>query len=130
MESTSTLALYSNETSESSESNESHESSQLNETNELPDYSFSSSNTFDEILKIGNKYHITWLLMNSLMHNIIKQFDAVIFGGAVRDLLLHNYNARQFYKLYTNEIRFLFCETLELSQQPQLLQQEKRQKNT
>ena len=59
---------------------------------------------FDEVLEKGNKTHVTWLLMSSLMRNIVKQFDAVIFGGAVRDLFLHSYTSRKFYKLYRSEI--------------------------
>ena len=55
---------------------------------------------FAEILEKGNKTHVTWLLMSCLMRNIIKRFDAVIFGGAVRDLLRHSYSSRKFYKLY------------------------------
>ena len=55
---------------------------------------------FAEILEKGNKTHVTWLLMSCLMRNIVKRFDAVIFGGAVRDLILHSYTSRKFYKLY------------------------------
>jgi len=58
---------------------------------------------FDEVLEKGNKTHVTWLLMSSLMRNIVKQFDAVIFGGAVRDLFLHSYTSRKFYKLYKSD---------------------------
>lgn len=58
------------------------------------------SQAFAEILEKGNKTHIIWLLMSCLMRNIVKRFDAVIFGGAVRDLLLHSYSSRKFYKLY------------------------------
>ena len=58
------------------------------------------SQAFSEILEKGNKTHITWLLVSGLMRNIVKKFDAVIFGGAVRDLLLHSYSSRKFYKLY------------------------------
>ena len=51
-----------------------------------------TSKWFLEILEKGNKTHVTWLLMSCLMRNIVKRFDAVIFGGAVRDLFLHSYN--------------------------------------
>jgi len=56
--------------------------------------------SFLDILEKGNKTHITWLLTSCLMRNIVKRFDAVIFGGAVRDLFLHSYTSRKFYKLY------------------------------
>ena len=56
---------------------------------------------FVEILEKGNKSHVTWLLISCLMRNIVKRFDAIIFGGAVRDLILHSNASRKFYKLYT-----------------------------
>lgn len=61
------------------------------------------SKWFAEILETGNKTHVTWLLVSCLMRNIVKRFDSVIFGGAVRDLLLHSYTSRKFYKLYKTE---------------------------
>jgi hypothetical protein len=37
------------------------------------------------------------------MKNIVKRYDAVIFGGAVRDLVLHDHNASKFYDLSTRD---------------------------
>jgi len=56
---------------------------------------------FQEILDKGTESHITWLLMSCLMRNVIKRFDAIVFGGAVRDSILHGYASREFYKLST-----------------------------
>jgi hypothetical protein len=55
--------------------------------------------TFQTILDTGSKSHIRWLLTTTLMKNIVNRYDAVIFGGAVRDLLLHQYTASKFYNL-------------------------------
>jgi hypothetical protein len=56
---------------------------------------------FQELLNTGTESHITWLLIKTLMNNIVKRFDAVIFGGAVRDLLRHDYASNAFYQLST-----------------------------
>ena len=56
---------------------------------------------FGVTLQKGAETHVYWLLMKCLMENIVKKFDIIIFGGAVRDLILHNYAAREFYKLST-----------------------------
>jgi len=58
---------------------------------------------FQTILDTGNKSHINWLLTTTLMKNIVNRYDAVIFGGAVRDLVLHDHNASTFYKISTRD---------------------------
>ena len=56
---------------------------------------------FSDILDKGTESHITWLLIRNIMRYSVDRFDAVIFGGAVRDLLLHSHASREFYKLST-----------------------------
>lgn len=56
---------------------------------------------FPEILDKGTESHITWLLITCLIRNLIKRFDAIVFGGAVRDSILHSHASREFYKLST-----------------------------
>jgi hypothetical protein len=58
---------------------------------------------FGQILDNGTESHITWLLIRNLMHASVHRFDSVIFGGAVRDFLLHSNASREFYKLSTLE---------------------------
>ena len=54
---------------------------------------------FEKILDSGSDSHIRWLLITTLMRNIVKRYDVVIFGGAVRDFVLHNYCASKFYEV-------------------------------
>jgi hypothetical protein len=54
---------------------------------------------FDKLLAKGNESHILWLLITCLMRNIVKRFDAIIFGGAVRDYIRHSWAAREFYNV-------------------------------
>ena len=54
---------------------------------------------FSIILAKGTESHITWLLVTCLMNNIVSRFNAVIFGGAVRDLIRHSWAARKFYEV-------------------------------
>jgi hypothetical protein len=56
---------------------------------------------FGEILDKGTESHVTWLLIKNLMHYSVDRLGAVIFGGAVRDSILHDYASREFYKLST-----------------------------
>jgi hypothetical protein len=56
---------------------------------------------FPEILDKGTESHVTWLLIKNLMHYSVHNLDAIIFGGAVRDSILHGYASREFYKLST-----------------------------
>ena len=56
---------------------------------------------FPEILDKGTESHITWLLIKNLMYYSVNRLDAIIFGGAVRDTILHGYASREFYKLST-----------------------------
>ena len=58
---------------------------------------------FPEILDKGTESHITWLLITCLIRNLIKRFDAIVFGGAVRDSILHSHASREFYKLSTRD---------------------------
>lgn len=57
--------------------------------------------TFEKILDSGSDSHIRWILIVTLMRNIVKRYDAVIFGGAVRDFVLHGYIASKFYEVST-----------------------------
>jgi len=57
---------------------------------------------FGKTLESGTESHIKWLLISCLMRNIVNRFDAYIFGGAVRDLLLHSRAASKFYHLCAN----------------------------
>ncbi len=59
------------------------------------------SSYFGEILDKGTESHITWLLIRNLMHQSVHRHDAIIFGGAVRDSILHGFASREFYKLST-----------------------------
>jgi|UniRef100_A0A6C0D067 hypothetical protein len=54
---------------------------------------------FHHLLAKGNESHILWLLITCLMRNIVRRFDAVIFGGAVRDYIRHSWATREFYKV-------------------------------
>jgi hypothetical protein len=65
----------------------------VHEETQMPSY-------FEDILDKGTESHITWLLIASLMRHIIK-CGAIIFGGAVRDSILHGFASREFYKLST-----------------------------
>lgn len=56
---------------------------------------------FEDILDNGTESHITWLLIKNLMHYTVHRLGAIIFGGAVRDSILHGYASREFYKLST-----------------------------
>ena len=56
---------------------------------------------FSDILDKGTESHITWLLIRNIMRYSVDRFDAIIFGGAVRDFLLHSHASREFYKLST-----------------------------
>jgi len=53
---------------------------------------------FHGILANGTETHIKWILIKSLMHNVVLRFGCVIFGGAVRDFIRHNYASCKFYK--------------------------------
>ena len=66
----------------------------MSESSKMPSY-------FPEILDKGTESHITWLLITCLIRNVIKRFDVIIFGGAVRDSILHSNASREFYKLST-----------------------------
>jgi len=57
---------------------------------------------FGETLASGTESHVMWLLVSCLMRNIVRQFDGVIFGGAVRDTILHSHAAGKFYFLCAN----------------------------
>ena len=57
---------------------------------------------FGQTLSTGTESHVQWLLVSCLMRNIVRRFDAVIFGGAVRDTLLHSHAAGKFYFLCAN----------------------------
>uniref|UniRef100_A0A6C0DAU4 Poly A polymerase head domain-containing protein n=1 Tax=viral metagenome TaxID=1070528 RepID=A0A6C0DAU4_9ZZZZ len=57
--------------------------------------------TFTELLKTKNVSHIKWLLIRSIMDRLINLDNAIIFGGAVRDMILHNHAAKKFYLLST-----------------------------
>jgi hypothetical protein len=57
---------------------------------------------FGETLATGTESHVMWLLVSCLMRNIVRQFDGVIFGGAVRDTILHSHAAGKFYFLCAN----------------------------
>lgn len=61
---------------------------------------------FSTILNSGNDTHIGWLLNLCLMKNIVRGFDAIVFGGAVRDLILHNYTASKFYTLCCSRAKY------------------------
>ena len=61
------------------------------------------SSYFPKILDKGTESHITWLLITCLIRNLIKRFDAIVFGGAVRDSILHSHASREFYKLSTRD---------------------------
>ena len=52
--------------------------------------------SFAETLATGTESHVYWLLVSCLMRNIVSRFDAVIFGGAVRDTILHSHAAGKF----------------------------------
>ena len=52
---------------------------------------------FEKILDTATESRITWHLISCLMRNIVARYDVVIFGGAVRDLVRHNYCASKFY---------------------------------
>jgi hypothetical protein len=69
------------------------------------DYMFTPAtpSCFGDLLSKGNESHITWLLITCLMRNIVRRFDAIIFGGAVRDLIRHSWAAREFYKVSSLE---------------------------
>lgn len=54
---------------------------------------------FEETLATGRESHVQWLLVSRLMRNIVWRFNAVIFGGAVRDTILHSHAAHTFYFL-------------------------------
>jgi len=55
--------------------------------------------TFTEILKTKNVSHIKWIIIRNIMDRLILLDDAIIFGGAVRDMILHNHAAKKFYLL-------------------------------
>jgi len=53
--------------------------------------------SFEFIVESGSENHIKWLLITCLMRNIVSRFNAVIFGGAIRDSIRHSYASRKFY---------------------------------
>ena len=57
------------------------------------------SKTFEIILESGSDNHIKWLLVTCLMRNLVTRYDAIIFGGAVRDSIRHSYASRKFYSV-------------------------------
>lgn len=65
------------------------------ENEDLIDYW--QSTPFEFLLESGSDNHIKWLLVTTLMRNIVSRFNAVIFGGAVRDSIRHSYASRKFY---------------------------------
>ena len=66
----------------------------VHEETQMPSY-------FPEILDKGTESHIMWLLIKNLMHYSVHRLGAIIFGGAVRDSILHGVASREFYKLST-----------------------------
>ena len=71
---------------------------------EIPDEDvFVPLSCFEHILDHGTESHITWILIKHLMYHSVNWFDAIIFGGAVRDSILHCYASREFYKLSTRD---------------------------
>ena len=63
---------------------------------ELVHEEISMPSYFPEILDKGTESHIMWLLIKNLMHYSVHRLGAVIFGGAVRDSILHGYASREF----------------------------------
>ena len=61
------------------------------------DYEYYQPKSFELLLESGSDNHIKWLLVTTLMRNIVYRFNAVIFGGAVRDSMRHSYASRKFY---------------------------------
>jgi len=69
---------------------------QSNQSNE-DSIDYWQSTPFEFLLESGSDNHIKWLLVTTLMRNIVSRFNAVIFGGAVRDSIRHSYASRKFY---------------------------------
>lgn len=59
--------------------------------------------SFELALKIGNESHIRWLLTSEIIRKITKYYKGVVFGGAVRDMILHDNAAEKFYKLCSDK---------------------------
>jgi hypothetical protein len=72
-----------------------------NESNEFE----CQSKPFEFIVESGSENHIKWLLITCLMRNIVSRFNAVIFGGAIRDSIRHSYASRKFYSELKNEMK-------------------------
>lgn len=57
---------------------------------------------FNDLLKTGSDTHIQWHLVHNMMNTLVRRFDVIIFGGAVRDSILHSHAAGKFYFLCEN----------------------------
>lgn len=86
-----------------STSQESVQESVVESVQEFDDELYWPGATFEKMLATANESYITWQLISCLMRNIVKRYDAVVFGGAVRDLVRHNYCASKFYEVSTRD---------------------------